>query len=212
MTKFLTIVLATLFFQSSANAIMSLECFSTFRISKNKQYIYIRWIDDTKNEKFDREIYADKIIIKKDEYPRTGLYEVKNKKFLWRIEDVDLSHIGDRCLKYGQPSNDGSFVVAFPYAELSMDDEAISIYENGNLLLNKRVNQFCTKEQAYDREGAFDVSPINWISHYYFDANKNVVSFMACFKDIVYDLEKLSYEKFGITVDLIIRYIRKKFI
>ncbi|MEA9356253.1 hypothetical protein SHI21_08570 [Bacteriovorax sp. PP10] len=146
--------------------------------SEDGKLVYINWLDYKKNIIVDSD-YAGKYKFSEDEfslanYPQNGLYLVKDRKFLWRLED-DSS---------GVPLNDQEHLVGGgPWAS-SVKDKAFSLYRNGKLIKTFKIEDFCSDQSSF----VHTTSHFFWMKEYKLDNSKKQITFFTCKKDYSIDI------------------------
>lgn len=146
-------------------------------VSQNGEFIYVRWVGNDEKltiRNMEGVRIDDPHSFSKTDFPENGLYELKSKKFLWKIKTENKLNYEEEPV--GRPFDDGRFVyVSGPWAS-DLYDVAFSIYEFGNLKDTFYIRSFCRSTESFVRTS----SHFFWARSFEVDGAKGEVRFEAC--------------------------------
>lgn len=157
---------------------------STVDISQNGKVVYINWLDKKKPIALS---YSDdgKYKVSKNEfsienYPQSGLYLIKDRKFLWQLKNEYKDYYFSST-----PLNDQEHMVVFgPWAS-SLGDTAFDLYKNGKLIKSLKIKDFCSDSSEFQ----YTASHFFWMEDYNLDESRKLITFFACRKVFSIDVQ-----------------------
>jgi hypothetical protein len=148
---------------------------STVNFSPNGKLVYINRLPQDKgpisSPLESNKLAQDEFSLKN--YPRSGLYEVASRKFIWSLEDNPLISIHG-----AEVFDDQVFMIVRGPRASSVNDIAFKIYKMGKLIKSFKIKDFC----AIPSNFRYSESHFVWMNNYNLDTNKKEITFEACNK------------------------------
>lgn len=143
-------------------------------LSNDKKLVYIHWPKEYKFTIREYPAFPEDEFTSKN-YPRSGLYLIKGRQFLWDISNPFPEMVGVR------PLNNQQYLIAFgPKGTENFDELAFAIYNKGELVKKFQIKDFCTSNRYMRSEMSKFSSFFSWYNDFKLDELNIKFTFEAC--------------------------------